>query len=543
MIKIPKDNSAMLAKLKQQYNIPFDPIVGGMYVMLPVSKDFIAQKTKAGVKPPTEKVQKKSNVTNQYVKKLMKMMKYKLSFQQHKTDPDKIVMRIPVEFTNIEPLQTALDPKGTIIYGTSLNVIAFDPNTMDEAMFEKVVDAIDDMEYGGNKVADFAVAETLSVFGEASQAYLDKQKTGDQSITYIKKDKEVQKDKEGKWVAKKKKSGQSEKVQTIFEKIPGAKVKAHKTDSSLVMLKIPTEHGLEVVQKLKQLAGSLRMILLQAAKNNLLPVDKELVSGLKIAESSQKLPPVVDAIGTGLDWGPNKEEWATITSPKAKSAQKKATEESPDKKLADALDTISSPEPQSPDMATPDPEVEKMVAATELDEYVNAIDVPGHAGNETYKKPQTIDDAVVYCKSLGIEASFPDIETAREMTKAISEQHPLIQKHVQFVGTSSQLKSWAKKNPEINNLAKQGKHAIDLSKKSPLGGGAAAVAHPIGPKPYTMSAIIMMNSLWQKATTAEAGYVGDSSFSISSAAGDTLRHEFGHVEAFVMRHFKQPGSE
>lgn len=157
-----------------------------------------------------------------------------------------------------------------------------------------------------------------------------------------------------------------------------------------------------------------------------------------------------------------------------------------------------------------------------------------------WEEPKSLEDASAWCQARGIHTHFPDLPTAVEVTKAISEQHPLVLKHIQFVGTGEQLKAWAKDNPDIVDKAKSGKKSLDISKHSPLGGSAIAGAHPIGKKPYDMSAIVVKDSWWNEKKT-KAGGASDSGFSLSESVGDVVRHECGHVEAFTLRHIKSDG--
>ena len=160
-----------------------------------------------------------------------------------------------------------------------------------------------------------------------------------------------------------------------------------------------------------------------------------------------------------------------------------------------------------------------------------------------YKEPKTVKEAEDWCKLQGITANFPDVATAKVVTRAISRSHPMVAKHVQFIGTSSQLKAWAKANPDKAKVAKeQAKHKMDLMKQSPLQGGSAiAVAHPTTPKPYTESVIVVKDSYWgESAANSSPGEQG--SFSVSGNLGGTVTHELGHVEGFVLRHLYQEKS-
>lgn len=161
--------------------------------------------------------------------------------------------------------------------------------------------------------------------------------------------------------------------------------------------------------------------------------------------------------------------------------------------------------------------------------------IPPYAG-VPWSEPKTSDEATAWCKGHGIEASFPDLPTAVVVTKALSESHPLVIDHVQFIGTPSQQKAWAKKNPEMVKQAKKAKHAMDIANQSPLGPSAAAVAHPLTKKPYTQSMIVVKSSYWNQDKAAELKSA-QGGFSVSEDLGDIVRHELGHVEGFAMRHY------
>jgi len=128
------------------------------------------------------------------------------------------------------------------------------------------------------------------------------------------------------------------------------------------------------------------------------------------------------------------------------------------------------------------------------------------------------------------------LETAVDVTAALSAQHPLVLKHVHFIGTPSQLNKWAADHPEINKASKSGKHPVDLAKDGPLGSSAVAVAHPIGEKPYTQSVIVVLPSWWSKQKADAAGKKEHKGFSLSNTLKSVVTHELGHTEAQVMRH-------
>lgn len=168
--------------------------------------------------------------------------------------------------------------------------------------------------------------------------------------------------------------------------------------------------------------------------------------------------------------------------------------------------------------------------------HASALEIPPYAG-VAWSKPTTINEAETWCAKNNIEASFPDLLTAQSVTRALSESHPYVVEHVQFIGTPDQQKAWAKKNPEILKAALSAKHSMDIGKNSPLGGGAVAVAHPLTEKPYTKSMIIVKSGYWSESSaTDKKAKVGG--FSVSESLGDVIRHELGHVEAFTMRHIQ-----
>jgi hypothetical protein len=163
--------------------------------------------------------------------------------------------------------------------------------------------------------------------------------------------------------------------------------------------------------------------------------------------------------------------------------------------------------------------------------------------DKDFKLPDTVGGCVEWCFNKGISATFPDLPTAQEVTKALSEQHPRILQHIQFIGTTDDLKSWAISHPEMNELAKNAKHSMDLTKEDPLGGGAVAIAHPITQKPYTKSVVVVKGSWWHSSKAQMSGSLEAGGFSHCTNLGDVIRHECGHVEAFMMRHLKPAGPE
>lgn len=152
----------------------------------------------------------------------------------------------------------------------------------------------------------------------------------------------------------------------------------------------------------------------------------------------------------------------------------------------------------------------------------------------------TVEDANAWAKNLGIHTDYPSLDVANSGNRAISEQHPLVIENLQFMGTGKQLNEWAKAHPAENKIAMtEAKHPMDLTKGNPLGGGAIAVAHPYTAKPYTKSVMIIEDSYYDDGYTKGV----KNGFSNTGNLKDTMIHEFGHVEGFVMRHLYPENSE
>ncbi len=169
------------------------------------------------------------------------------------------------------------------------------------------------------------------------------------------------------------------------------------------------------------------------------------------------------------------------------------------------------------------------------------MDTPEHAEGG-WKPHQSLEDANQWAKDQGIHTDYPNLPVANACNEALSMQHPMVLKHVQFIGTGKQLNKWAKQNPgELQTGKKEAKHKLDMGKKSPLGPSAAAVAHPYTAKPYTKSVIVIHDGYFtEKAAKKKPGGGG---FSLSEDLRDIVIHECGHVEGFVMRHLKPEGSD
>jgi hypothetical protein len=116
----------------------------------------------------------------------------------------------------------------------------------------------------------------------------------------------------------------------------------------------------------------------------------------------------------------------------------------------------------------------------------------------------------------------------------------MVQKHVEFLGSASQLHEWAAKHPEID--ARAAKHKGGLQKFS-LGGSAIAIAHPTTEKPYTQSVVVVADSWGTEEKYAAKSKKLTPGFTLGNELVDTVRHEFGHVEGFVFRHLYPQGPD
>jgi hypothetical protein len=250
----------------------------------------------------------------------------------------------------------------------------------------------------------------------------------------------------------------------------GGKIKAHSTDDSKIVVKLPLKHTKQLAQ-LKQGLG----------------IEDEIITGGKYAI----LPMPKNTFGAP----------PATTKPKDKPAPKPK----PKKVKPEASPTVG-------------------------------FNKPGYMQKVAWTQPTSIAEAKQWCADLGIGATFPDLETAIDVTKALSEQHPMVLRNVQAIGTSDDINAWAKDHPEQAKLAKQGKHKLDLEHGSLVGGMAIAVAHPLGSKPYTQSVVVFKKSWWNKKKAEAAGVGEHAGFSLSANLADVVRHELGHVEAQTMRH-------
>ena len=174
-------------------------------------------------------------------------------------------------------------------------------------------------------------------------------------------------------------------------------------------------------------------------------------------------------------------------------------------------------------------------------------ETPQATGKPPYAKtpwtePKSVEEAKAWCKGVGIDADFPDLPTAVEVTQLLSEQHPMALAHVQFIGTPQQLAAWAKQHPEMEKLSKEGKHSASLQHFT-LGGNATAIAHPLGSKPYLKSVVVIRPEYYHQGKAAHNAKPTIGEFTVGDNTGDVLRHELGHVEAFVMRHLMAPSGK
>jgi len=140
-----------------------------------------------------------------------------------------------------------------------------------------------------------------------------------------------------------------------------------------------------------------------------------------------------------------------------------------------------------------------------------------------------------------LSVSYPDVATANAVNKALSEQHPDVVKHLRFIGTATQLQTWAKKHPEENQIALSGNHPMDLRNESPLNGDSIAIAHPYDQKPYKRSVMVVRSSFYNE-DYAKATKL-DNHFTVGQGLISTIRHECGHVEGFALRHLYPKGSK
>jgi len=161
---------------------------------------------------------------------------------------------------------------------------------------------------------------------------------------------------------------------------------------------------------------------------------------------------------------------------------------------------------------------------------------PGHPTLE-WAAHETVAEANDWAKAQGVYTDYPSLPVANACNQALSEQHAMVRDHIQFLGTSSQLKEWAAQNPAEVAEGKKGKHAMDLSHGLPLS-GAIAVAHPYTKKPYTKSVMIIADGYFTDSYVIGKDNGG---FSGTGNVLNTVRHEFGHIEGFVMRHLNPKG--
>lgn len=160
-----------------------------------------------------------------------------------------------------------------------------------------------------------------------------------------------------------------------------------------------------------------------------------------------------------------------------------------------------------------------------------------------WKPHATVEEATAWAKDQGVDVAYNDLATANQLNRAISEQHPWIQQHVEFLGTASQLHGWADKHPDINKRAMtDAKHKQDLREFS-LGGSAIAIAHPTTGKPYRQSVVVVADGWGTAEKYAQKAKGFAKGFTLGGELVDTVRHEFGHVEGFVFRHLYPKGPD
>lgn len=159
-----------------------------------------------------------------------------------------------------------------------------------------------------------------------------------------------------------------------------------------------------------------------------------------------------------------------------------------------------------------------------------------YAAHKDWKPHASVEEATAWAKSLGVDVDFKDLDTANEVNRVLSEQHGMLLKHVEFMGSQKGVRAWAKAHPEVNKRAMtDAKHPKDLTQFH-LGGGAIAEAHPTTKKPYTKSVVVVRDD-WATAAAAKAKHkMMVPGFTRGDSLQDTLRHEMGHVEGFVFRH-------
>ena len=268
------------------------------------------------------------------------------------------------------------------------------------------------------------------------------------------------------------------------------KVVPHKTDPKQLMVKVPLKH-VKVLQGLASAVGGQPADVQTGEQNALLPITKQTAQLLAQA-MKQVMPELVKP----------------AKAPKPPEAPKPALVE-----------------PHAPTFAPVGP-------------VAQVAEIPKYAAYQEWAPPATVDEAHTWCGSKGIDAHFPDLASAQAVTDALRRSHPAVLDHVKFVGTAAQLHEWAKDHPDLAAEAKAGKHGMDLTEQSPLGGSAVAVAHPIGGKPYKASAIIVQPGWWSEHKASEKSKLEVGHFSLSNNLMDVVVHELGHVEGFALRHLK-----
>jgi hypothetical protein len=276
-------------------------------------------------------------------------------------------------------------------------------------------------------------------------------------------------------------------IMKIIEQIP-LHVVPHKTNPAMVMIKTPQDHKAALEQLAATLGISAESIQV-GGQNAMLPIGKPEAK-------------VLIAAMQGM---------AAVTG--AKKPAKK-------------------PAPSAP--VAPKPQAVPKSAPT----GAPIAEIPAYAQSQHWAPADTMEQAQEWFQKAGVHVTFPDLPTANAVSDALQRSHPAVIAHCKFVGTSAQLKAWMQSNPELAAEAKMGKHATDLTKQSPLGGSAVAIAHPIGAKPYTKSVVIVQDSWWDAHKAEKEGQLEHGGFSLSKNLRDVVIHELGHVEGFALRHLK-----
>lgn len=257
----------------------------------------------------------------------------------------------------------------------------------------------------------------------------------------------------------------------------GVKIKPHHTDPDKMVLKAPKEMAGKLAE-LKE-AAQLPDPIIQGAYYSILPISKKLFE--QVAQKTA---------------GQATQKPAQVVAAKMPSAQ-----------------------PSSP---------------------VVELKAPAY-GKHAWAPHKSVAEAKAWAKQFGVETGYKDLDTANAVNGAMAGQHPWVLKHMQFVGSESEMHAWAKANPAIVSQAKhEANHPADLTTMGLE--SAIALAHPITQKPYTQSVVVVKDSWGTEAKYKQHGKEA-SGFSRTTNLADTLRHEMGHVEGFVLRHVRPFGAK